>query len=318
MLDYSIELINDQPELSALAARLDPETALALDIETINWWDRKAERVALIQLAFRQSGRVRAAVIDALAGLDLDPLRPSFELSHAPKAIHNAAYDAVRLSNHYRIRVSPIHDTMLAARRSGERRYSLQAQVQAHLGLQLNKAEQRSDWSRRPLTQAQLHYAALDAVCTLMLYEDQIARGLSASYYMREATPSQQTSLPLDEAAHPTPVLEPLAATGVDATATRAEGLNAQGLALLGVVTQLPGRYSPERLAASSGSERVGIAGWIIDRVLGDGTDLDADTIKLEVAELCERGLVKLTAEHRLEATDSGARLWRQLKPDEL
>jgi hypothetical protein len=318
MLDYRLELVSDQHQLSAMAARLEPETALALDIETVNWWDRKAERVALIQLAFRHRGQLHAAVIDALAGLDLDPLRPPFELSNTPKAIHNAAYDAVRLSNHYQIHVSPIHDTMLAARRGGERGYSLRAQAQTHLGLQLDKAEQRGDWSRRPLTQAQLRYAALDAVCTLMLYEDQIARGLTASYQVREATPSQQTTLPLVDAPHPTPLPDPLAAAGDDAPSPFAGNLNAPGLALLGVVTQLPGRYSPERLAASSGSERVGIAGWIIDRLLGDGTDLDADTIKLEVAELCARGLVKLTAEHRLEATDSGSRLWQRLKPDKL
>ena len=314
MLDFSIELVSDQQELSALAGRLNPEGALAVDIETINWWDRKAERVALVQLAFRQHGHVRAAVIDALAGLDLDPLRPSFELSDAPKAIHNAAYDAVRLSNHYRIQVSPIHDTMLAARRGGERRCSLQAQAQTHLGIELDKTEQRGDWSRRPMTAAQLRYAALDAVCTLMLYEAQIARGLSASYQMREAAHSQQTSLPLGDAP-PTPSL-PDQFAGADETRQRlAENLNLQGLALLGVVTHLSGRYSPERLAVSSGSERVGIAGWIIDRLLGAGTDLDVDTIKLEVAELCERGLVRLNAEHRLEATPSGEKLWQRTKP---
>lgn len=318
MLDYSLELVSRQHELTALAARLDPERALALDIETINWWDRKAERVALVQLAFREGGRVRAAVIDALAGLDLDPLRTPFEQSDAPKAIHNAAYDAVRLLNHYRIQVSPIHDTMLAARRGGERRCSLQAQAQIHLGIELDKAEQRGDWSRRPLAEAQLRYAALDAVCTLMLYEDQIARGLTAAYQVREASRSRQTTLPLDAAPRTPPPLEPPGAAAEEATPPQtpsAVNLNAQALALLGVVVQLSGRYSPERLAASSGSERVGMAGWIIDRLLGAGTDMDGDTIKLEVAELCERGLLRLNAEHRLEATLEGARLWQESKP---
>ncbi|HEX8456713.1 MAG TPA: hypothetical protein VF656_05260 [Pyrinomonadaceae bacterium] len=319
MLEYQIELVSRQHELSALAARLNPEAALALDIETINWWDRTAERVALVQLAFRErDGLVRAAVIDALAGLDLDPLRPSFEQSRAPKAIHNAAYDAVRLANHYRIQVAPIHDTMLAARRGGERSCSLKAQAETHLGLQLDKTEQRGDWSRRPLAEAQVRYAALDAVCTLMLYEDQIARGLSADYRVREPSGSLQSSLPLGDAAtaapHASHAIERLAETDEQHTA-RAGNLDAQGLALLGVVAQLPGRFTPERLAASSGSERVGVAGWIIDRVLGAETDLDADTIKLEVAELCERGLVRLSAEHRLEATASGETLWQQSKP---
>jgi hypothetical protein len=59
----------------------------------------------------------------------------------------------------------------------------------------------------------------------------------------------------------------------------------------------------------------VGLAGWIIDQVPGAETDLDEDTVKLEVAELCERGLARLNAEHRLEATEHGAHLWQQLKP---
>jgi ribonuclease D len=82
---------------------------------------------------------------------------------------------------------------------------SIQAQVQAHLGVQLDKGEQRSDWSHRPLTIRQLRYAALDAVCTLLLYEDQTARGLSASYQVREMERSLQTLLLLSDASAPAP-----------------------------------------------------------------------------------------------------------------
>ena len=140
---------------------------------------------------------------------------------------------------------------------------------------------------------------------------------------MRASPHSQPTALPLDNAAPHTPPT-PLEQLGASAEASPppqtplAGNLNAQGLALLGVVVQLSGRYSPERLAASAGSERVGMAGWIIDRLLGAGTDMDADTIKLEVAELCERGLVRLNGEHRLEATAAGTRLWQESKPDGL
>jgi hypothetical protein len=314
MLDFSIRLISRPQELTSLVARLDSVPALALDIETVNWWDRQVERVALIQLAFREGTRLRVAVIDALAALSLDHLRPCLESGLVPKAIHNAAYDAVRLLRHYRIHTSPIHDTMLAARRNGEKRYSLQAQVQAHLGIQLDKSEQRGDWARRPLNLKQLRYAALDAACTLLLYENQIARGLSAVYQLREVSQSSQTSLPLSDDARPTPVLvEMPKVAGSEASA--AEGLDAPALALLGVVTELTGRYSPQRLAVSAGSERVGLAGWIIDRVLGAETDMDEDTVKLRIAELIERGLVSLNAGRQLEATEAGARLWVQLKP---
>jgi hypothetical protein len=314
MLDFSLKLISSPQALVPLADRLAAAPALALDIETVNWWDRQVERVSLIQIAYREGGRMRVAVIDALAGLDLDHLRPGLELSPVIKAIHNASYDAVRLSRHYRIRTSPIHDTMLAARRSGEKRYSLQAQAQAHLKLQLDKSEQRGDWSLRPLTLKQLRYAALDAACTLLLYENQIARGVAANYQLREAAESTQTSLPLSDAERPTPAF-----TGkpeiADLKAHGTDELTPPVAALLGVVTELSGRYSPERLAVSANSERVGLAGWIIDRVLGAEADLDEDTAKIGIAELLERKLIGLNAARRLEATEPGARLWSRLKP---
>lgn len=315
MLDFSIKLISNSQELNALSARLVSAPALALDIETVNWWDRQVERVSLIQLAFREGDRLRVAVVDALAELDTDHLRPGLELSPVTKAIHNAAYDAVRLSRHFRIHTTPIHDTMLAARRGGEKRYSLQAQAQAHLGVQLDKGEQRGDWSRRPLTLKQLRYAALDAACTLLLYENQVARGLSANYQLREPTRAAQTSLPLGEAESPARGhVEKPAVAGATAAAA-AEGLDAPALALLGVVTELNGRYSPERLAVSADSERVGLAGWIIDGVIGREADLDEDTVKLGIAELIERGLVSLNPARRLEATAPGAQMWARVKP---
>ena len=314
MPDFSIEPVTGRDGLTSLSARLAAAPALAVDIETVNWWDREAERVSLVQVAFREEGRLRVAVLDALAGFDPDPLRGPLEQGAAPKAMHNAAYDAERLSRHFRLRVAPIHDTMLAARRGGEARCSLQAQAQSHLEIRLDKSEQRGDWARRPLAAEQLKYAALDAACTLLLYEDQTRRGLVGSYRLRETTRQQQSSLPLGDAPPPAraPAQEEPAAGASPGAAGR---LEAPAAALLGVVTELAGRYSPERLAASAGSERVGLAGWIIDRTLGPEADLDEETVKLVVAELCERGLVRLDAARRLEATDAGARLWRRLKP---
>jgi hypothetical protein len=165
------------------------------------------------------------------------------------------------------------------------------------------------------LTLKQLRYAALDAVCTLLLYENQVARGLLAGYRLRrEMAPSTQTSLPLSNDARPALGLVELPkVAGSEVSAV--EGLNAPAIALLGVATELTGRYSPERLAVSAGSERVGLAGWIIDRVLGRETDIDEETVQLGIAELVERGLVSLNTARRLEATGSGLRLWTQLKP---
>ncbi len=85
-------------------------------------------------------------------------------------------------------------------------------------------------------------------------------------------------------------------------------------IALLGIITELPTRYHPDGLAASVGSERVGLAGWIVDRTLGTDADLDEESVKLGIIDLCERNLVRITATRRLEATKEGERLWHQLK----
>jgi len=321
MVSQTVEYIGNQQTLLAMIERINAATALALDIETINWWDREAERVALVQIAFREADTVdsviQVAVIDPLANVDLEALRTLLELSLKPKAIHNASFDALKLAKHFNIFTSPIFDTMLAARRSGEKKCSLKAQVETHLGLQMDKTEQRSDWSRRPLSVEQLNYAALDASCTLMLYERQIARGLRGDYELSlqpEPRPDQQIHLPLSDGRlrvrH-----EPEIVAGKPVLPD-ITGLSATGLTLLGIVSELNGRYSPEQLSVSVGTERIGLAGWIVDQIFGRDEDIDEGSARQEIAALCERGLIQISLSRRLEATAAGCEVWRQNKPE--
>lgn len=310
MENYRVTYINDQARLAALADGLEAAVALALDIETAEWWDRRRERVSLVQLAYRREGELRVAVVDALAPLDPAALRRPLEQGTAIKAVHNAAYDAARLARHYEIKVSPVHDTMLAARRSGERRYSLKAQAETHLGMRLDKEEQRADWGLRPLGPRQIAYAAADAAATLLLYEHQAGRGLRGDYRPRGETAVGQGALPLDAPA-PGESQNPPEGESRRRGPEGAE-LSDAALALLGIVTELPSRYYPEQLAASVGGDRVGLAGWIIDQVLGREADVDESVAKEEIAGLCRLGLVRITPTRRLEAEEAGAALWRR------
>jgi hypothetical protein len=312
-LDYRIAFINDQPRLRTLCEGLRSVSALALDIETINWWNPQAERVALIQIAYRVGNELRVAVIDALTRLDPAILRAPLELGAATKVIHNAAFDAARLVRHYKISAAPIHDTMLAARRGGEKRYSLKAQVEKHLNLPLDKRAQLSDWSLRPLNPKQLSYAALDAVAALLLYEHQMSRGLKGDYRLRSEITDEQGALPLGDSLPHTGRVEK--SISADQRPPKSVDLSDTSLALLGIITELPSRYGPEQLAVSVGEDRVGLAGWIIDRVLGKDADLDESTAKLNIAGLCQRGLVRITSTRRLEANESGRDIWQKQKP---
>lgn len=338
--DYSIEIVIEivkEPRgLAALIDRLCSVPVIAVDIETVNWWNRRRERVALIQIAYRSGGgQAKVAVIDALARFNIDSLRRPLELGSITKAVHNAAFDATRLAKHFDFDVSPVYDTMAAARRSGERKYSLRAQAQIHLNLHLDKSSQQSDWSRRPLDARQLRYAALDAFATLLLYEHQRKRKLNGDFKPGGAADSRQATLPLEsylnDGSEPD-VLPPTAAekeenirgasaacvtaSVEDIESSTSDGLPAAGIALLGIIAELPTRYHPEGLAASVAvDERVGLAGWIIDRTLGADADLNEDAVKLAVADLCERRMIGVTETGRLEATEMGAHLWRHIKP---
>ena len=322
MLDYTIEIVNDQFKLDRLVNRLAEVRVAAVDLETVNWWNRQAEQIALVQLAFRTGGKLKVAIVDALANLDLEPLRAPFESSVTTKVMHNAAFDATKLAAHLKFRVAPVFDTMLAARRSGEKQYSLQAQADQYLNLRLDKAGQRADWSRRPLDPKLIAYAALDAVAALLLYEQQLGRGLDGRFELKtKLAKREQPLLPLaDEGVESSPA----AAADPPGFAVRAaaeqlpadQPLELPTLALLGVIAELPSRYYPEQLAASVGvRERAGLTGWILDQMLGADAEVDEATVKLAIGELCAAELICVTQTRRLEATDNGTQLWRRLKP---
>lgn len=191
--------------------------------------------------------------------------------------------------------------------------YSLKAQVEKHLHISLDKTAQQSDWSLRPLPPKQLDYAARDAVATLLLYEHQRGRSLNVEYRLRPETSDEQADLPLSnslpqtrQVAQSTPAVQPLPASA---------DLSDVALALLGIITELPSSYSPERLAVCVGDDRVGLAGWIIDRILGEETEIDESSAKLEIAALCQRGLVSISPTRRLEANAAGRSIWRERKP---
>ena len=318
MLDFSVELIKDETRLVRLTERISSATEISLDIETVNWWNRHQERISIIQFAYRNEGKAKVAIVDALSKIDLDLLRAPLESNSITKVIHNAAFDASRLANHFKFNVMPIYDTMLAARRNGETHYSLKVQAETHLKLRLDKGGQRSDWSRRPLDPKQIHYAALDAFSTLLLFENQSKRNLNGAFQLKNNFPSQQAMLPLSDLPETStsPAVRHLnvKAKTEEKDSKPEASFSLASQALLGIVAELPTRFHPDKLSASVGSERIGLAGWIIDRILGKDFDLDEETAKIVIANLCEQNLIRITPTRRLEATDAGNRLWQQLK----
>ncbi len=154
------EFISTHEQLKTFCTRLEGAEWIALDTEFLRERSYFAE-LCLIQVATRDA----VACIDPLA---IDDLSPLLSLLHDPrclKVLHAARQD---LELFYDIdgRVpAPIFDTQIAATLAGlGEQIGYAALVEKLLGVSLAKSHSRTDWSRRPLNDEQIRYAADDVI----------------------------------------------------------------------------------------------------------------------------------------------------------
>src|SRR5262249_40001723 len=103
-----------------------------------------------------------------------EALKPLLAASRPVKVLHNAKFDLKMIAHNLCAPVETIFDTMLASQiigggREGES-HSLAGACRRFLGVEIDKAQQTSNWSG-PLTESQLQYAAYDAVIATALYD---------------------------------------------------------------------------------------------------------------------------------------------------
>ena len=115
------------------------------------------EKVCLVQLSFAG----QHYLVDPLCGLDLNGL--SKALADKPLILHGGDYDLrmMRASMGFRPRREAF-DTMIAAQLLGFEQIGLAALIERYFNITIGKAGQKSDWSRRPLSESQLRYAIND------------------------------------------------------------------------------------------------------------------------------------------------------------
>lgn len=115
----------------------------------------------------------RFALVDPLAVQDVSAL---LQLLDAHELwFHGADYDLTMLRRTYGWQPRVIRDTQIAARLLGARQFGLAALVKAHFDLDLCKASQKADWSRRPLPPNMLSYAVDDVRYLLPLADRLVA-----------------------------------------------------------------------------------------------------------------------------------------------
>ncbi|HSH29998.1 MAG TPA: ribonuclease D [Thiohalobacter sp.] len=158
----------DQPAaLSAACREMRRHDWLALDTEFIR---EKTfyPKLCLIQVA---TPELQLFCIDPLAALDIAPLLDVFYDPGITKVLHAARQD-LEIFHQLRGRLpGPVFDTQLAAPLLGlAEQMGYAGLVRERLGVELPKGHSRTDWAQRPLSEAQLGYAADDVNYLAQLY----------------------------------------------------------------------------------------------------------------------------------------------------
>ncbi|MBW2107891.1 MAG: HRDC domain-containing protein [Deltaproteobacteria bacterium] len=164
-MTVSFEFIQTISDLKALGSRLRKEDTLAVDIEADSL-HHYITKVCLVQI----STAGQTFIIDPLATETLAPILPLFTSEKIRKILHGADYDLRSLYRDYGTSITNVFDTMVASQFLGEKEPGLAAVLNKRFGIMLNKKYQRANWSKRPLSEAMLTYAAHDTAHLIPLY----------------------------------------------------------------------------------------------------------------------------------------------------
>ncbi len=168
-----VALIDSTDALAGLCARLRGERFVTVDTEFMRertYWPR----LCVVQLA----GAGETAVIDAEApGIDLAPLGELLADQGVTKVFHAARQDVEIFLLVFGRVPEPLFDTQVAAMVAGYGdQVGYDQLVSSLTGGVIDKAHRFSDWSARPLSAAQIFYAASDVTYLRTVYEKLAAR----------------------------------------------------------------------------------------------------------------------------------------------
>jgi ribonuclease D len=166
-------LITTTDALAELCERLRRERFVTVDTEFMRertYWPE----LCVVQLA----GDDDVAVVDAEAeGIDLAPLGALLADQAVMKVFHAARQDIEIFVLKFGDVPRPLFDTQVAAMVAGfGDQAGYDALVSALAGGSIDKAHRFSDWSARPLSAAQIAYAAADVTWLRSVYENLLAR----------------------------------------------------------------------------------------------------------------------------------------------
>ena len=168
----TLQYIDTPAQLAQLCEQIKKESWVALDTEFLRE-KTYYPKFCLLQIATP----VWVACIDPIALPNLEIL---FDVLYDPtivKVFHSCRQDLEIFFQATGKLPSPIFDTQVAAPLLGFQDNPGYAMlVSSLLSINLNKAHTRADWSKRPLTEAELEYAADDVIYLCQIYQIMVTK----------------------------------------------------------------------------------------------------------------------------------------------
>ena len=164
--------VDSQDDLSKLCSLIEASDVIAIDTEFLREKTYYAQ-LCLIQVATDDV----IACVDPLSITNLDPLLDLLYQPNRLKVLHSARQD---LEIFYDLKgelPKPIFDTQIAATLLGYGDQLGYANlVKSMMSISVDKEHARTDWSKRPLDDAQIHYAMNDVRYLIPIYHQQHQR----------------------------------------------------------------------------------------------------------------------------------------------
>ncbi|WP_299008710.1 ribonuclease D [uncultured Shewanella sp.] len=162
----AFEYIDDNERLEALVRQYEQADLLVLDTEFVRTRSYYA-KLGLIQAYDGQT----LALIDPLAVTNLSVFWALLTQPNLIKVLHSCSEDLDVFAHYAQCQPAPLFDSQIGASLAGLGHSLGYAKlVEQLLSVNLDKGESRTDWLKRPLSQAQLDYAANDVYYLYKLY----------------------------------------------------------------------------------------------------------------------------------------------------
>jgi len=188
---FQVYLVEDSATLEQLAEKWGGLKVLAIDTE----FERRTTYFAKLALVQIFDGRA-IYLIDPLEVECPQTLRDVFVSENIVKILHSSKEDIEVLYTSWQCELNNLFDTQIAYHfQYGEVSIGYAKLVEDFTGVHVSKHQTQSDWIKRPLSSAQLKYAAMDVIYLIKIFErlrNELQENNLYSLFVKEC---QETSL---------------------------------------------------------------------------------------------------------------------------